>query len=140
MKGHTPGKIANVDINKHIEAFCASFIRKEFRDRWVYWLRDRPDKGRTQLHKFHSHHDSRYCQIADAADLSADRLRNWHVVHPVLVFTSRMHAPEILPISEALDRNEKYPEDAVVSLIAGVLAVVSSHDGPYWICQRSRGA
>lgn len=138
MKRHTPVTAVSVDVKEHIEAFCIAFIRKEFRDRWMFWLRDRPDKGRAELHKFHSHHDPRYCRIANPADVTAERLRTQHRSETVLVFTPRMHAPQILPIGDALPSNEQYPEDVIISLTAGVSAVVFSHDGLCWVCQRSK--
>jgi len=134
----TTARAANADIDAHIKGFCNTFIRKEFRERWTYWLRDRPDKGRTELHKFHAHHDPRLCHITKTVDVTATRLRRQVDVDTALVFTSSMRFPEIVPIDEALERNEPYPEDAIISVVPGSVAVVFSHDGLCWICQRRR--
>ena len=119
---------------EHLLKFAATFVRPEFRSRWVHILCERPENALVELHKFERHFDSRACSLLDPkVDRDSTLLDEFGDVTGVY-FDGKSGAAS-LRLSEALDRMRPYQDDALLSLDPGKLGIFFHHDRMVWVCR-----
>jgi hypothetical protein len=121
--------ISNKVAIKHLESFIKSFIKNQYKDRWIYFIFKKKSNVSIELKKFENHYDNRFSKIINKNDNKYDDLKG-------LYYNG---GPEIklLYFDEAMQLNTNNSEDAIFSVKPGELAFFFFHEGWMWKCQRN---
>jgi hypothetical protein len=130
-----PKPCSPVEAEKHLRAFAASFIDKNYTDRWIHITIEKPEKAKYEMHKLERHLNPTYCKMMADVEAFPVSLAEAYGSKQGVYFdgtepAQRMTAPEAASLAE--ERNV----DAMFSIAAGKLAIFFFHEGWAWKCER----
>ena len=112
--------------DEHLKGFANSFVQKNRRARWRQLLDKRGKKLFAESHSLERALDQAYCQKVDGVDrldLGAQG-----------VYYDFLDEPRLVKSKDAVEMG--VDRDAVFSVVAGRKAVLFSHEGRAWLCQK----
>jgi hypothetical protein len=119
-------------IEVHLEGFVKSFVSREFRNRWLHILLEKPKKAAKELRKFERHLDQRSCRlIENASDVMEQILGTTEGF-----YLDGLEPPKFTSLREAIDESNEKAVDAIFSISPGKQAVFLFHEGWAWICEK----
>ena len=116
---------------EHFSEFAKAFIEKEFVDRWIHFLLEKPEKAYLELVKFERHRNMQNTDWLDESSLENIFGDNYQNVQGIYFDGDE---PEKLSLSEAFDRGSG--NDAIFSIRAGKLAIFFFHEAEIFICKK----
>lgn len=123
-------------VQMHLVNFCSSFIRREFRERWLYNLEKRPDKVKKEFHKLYKVLDLRFCKHQKLSWLDVGALIEQSGRKRGVFFSAKLQKPQLASLEDAVQSLDPYLDDAILSIVPGSVALAFSHDGDMWSCFR----
>lgn len=124
------------EAEKHLRAFAESFIGKNYTNRWVHLLIDKPEKAEKALCKFEHQLDERYCKgVGYGAITFPASLAEVYGSTPGVYFDGS-ELPCQISVAEAATLASSRVVDAIFSLNPGKRAIFFHHDSGVWICEK----
>lgn len=123
----------NAVVIKHLSAFAKSFIEKEWIERWLHFLLEKPEKAFMELAKFERHRNQRTTNCFQSkSELEELFGKDFEKVKGIY-FDGFEQAKE-LSLFDAFENGRS--KDAFFSIQAGKLAIFFFHEGEIFICRK----
>lgn len=118
----------------HLEKFVESFVRKSRRERWLYYLLEKPEKVMDlEMMRFYGHRNEITTEFVKSEDLSKVFGNNFEKVKGIY-FDDFDCKPELLTLSQAFENGNG--REAIFSVKAGELALFFTHEYEIFLCKK----
>ena len=111
--------------SEHFSQFVSSFVKKEYRDRWLHLLLTRPKQIYKNSSKLEAHLDKSKCTAIDETSYPGGESLG--------LYYDFSNQPVMILTSSSLVVGENH--DGIFSISPGKLAIYFSHEGHNWLCK-----
>lgn len=120
-------------IATHLYDFAKSFIEKDWIERWLHFLLEKPEKAFMELVKFERHRNKKTTSYFQN-NTEIEKLLGKDFEKVKGIYFDGFDKAEELSLFEAFENGRS--KDALFSIQAGQLAIFFFHEGEIFLCKK----
>lgn len=123
----------NKKISRHLSEFAKSFVEKDWIERWLHFLIEKPEKAFMELVKFERHRNKKTTSYFEN-NFELEKLLGKDFEKVKGIYFDGFDKAEELSLFEAFESGQG--KDALFSIQAGRLAIFFFHEGEIFLCNK----